>query len=252
MKPHRLLTAAAIALAASALALPARADRPVGTIGLTLNPAIAVHESFNDTVRVPPVPVPLIEGSYRAGPFEVTGFGLPPTIAVPYSDAIQGQTALRLTILDATFRLWAPGNRFAVGIGETLYNQTTHYGVGDFYKFTDERQYSRVVGGHYELIARTPFRAGVLETSVRYAPVMLGTQVSTYGGFPYLSRFDNERGQQIDTSIRYIHHIDAKREVILGARYVNFTAAYDVPGKPLSDRNAGLLPTFGYRWKIGR
>jgi hypothetical protein len=35
-------------------------------------------------------------------------------------------------------------------------------------------------------------------------------------------------------------------------RYVNFTAAYDVPLKPLSDRNAGLLPTFGYRWKIGR
>ena len=32
-------------------------------------------------------------------------------------------------------------------------------------------------------------------------------------------------------------------DAVLGLRYVNFTAAYDVPGHPLSDRNAALLPT---------
>jgi hypothetical protein len=37
---------------------------------------------------------------------------------------------------------------------------------------------------------------------------------------------------------------------LLGVRYVNFTAAYDVPGKPLSDRNAALLPSIGYLWKL--
>lgn len=251
MKPLRFLIAAALMCASSTFALPARADKPEATIGITLNPAIAVHESFNDTVHVPPIPVPILEGSYRSGPVELAAFGLPPTIAVPYSDAIQGQTALRMTILDATLRFWAPGNRLAIGIGETLYNQTTHYAVADFYGFTDERQYSRVVGGHYEVLARVPFRAGFVETSVRYAPAMLGTQVSTYGGQAQLTRYDPERGQQVDANIRYIHRIGKSLEAILGVRYVNFTAAYDLPNRPLSDRNAGLLPSFGYRWTIG-
>ena len=250
MNCHRLLPIVAFAVAA--VAAPAVADPAVTTVGLTLNPGIAVHESYNDTVHVPPIPVPLIEFSHRFGPFELAAFGLPPTVAVPYSDAIQGRTALRITILDATLRAFVPGGRFAVGIGETLYNQTTHYAVADFYPSTSERQYSRVVGGHYELLAHLPYRAGFVETAVRYAPAMLGTQVSTYDGSPALSRFDPERGQQIDATVRYIHHIDARREAILGVRYVNFTAAYDVPRKPLSDRNAGILPTFGYRWTLGR
>jgi hypothetical protein len=228
------------------------ADPAVTTVGVTLNPAIAVHESYNDKVHVPPIPVPLIEVSHRFGPFEIAAIGLPPTVAVPYTDAIQSRTALRISILDATLRVFARGGRFGVGAGETLYNQTTHYAVADFYPYAGERQYSRVVGGHYELLGHLPYRAGFVEASVRYAPAMLGTQVSTYDGSPALSRFDPERGRQIDASVRYIHHIDARREAILGLRYVNFTAAYDVPLKPLSDRNAGLLPTFGYRWKIGR
>ena len=48
------------------------------------------------------------------------------------SDAIQGQTWLRLTIIDGTFRVFEPSNRFAIGVGETIYNQTTHYATADF------------------------------------------------------------------------------------------------------------------------
>jgi hypothetical protein len=96
---------------------------------------------------------------------------------------------------------------------------------------------------------RIPFRAGSLETSLRYAPVLLGTQVSTYeDGTP--SRFDPERGEQIDGNVRYVHHVGAHMDAVLGVRYVNFTAAYDRPGHPLSDRNAALLPGFGYLWHL--
>jgi hypothetical protein len=238
------LAAALVGLGAgAALADPAGAD-----IGLTLNPVLGgVHDSFDDTIHLPPVPVPLLDVSAHAGPLELVTFGLPVTAAVPYTDAIQGAVALRLTIVDATLRVW--GGRFGVGVGQTLYNQTTHYATADSYATSgDERQYSRITGAHYEIAMRMPFRAGTLETSLRDAPVLLGTQVSTYGnGTP--SRFDPERGEQIDGSIRYKHQIGPHEDAELGVRYVNFTAAYDIPSRPLSDRNCALMPSIGYLWR---
>jgi hypothetical protein len=248
------LRACALAALAAAAVLagnaPARADDAAGAaIGVTLNPiAAGVHDSFNDTIHLPPIPVPLLEASAHVANVEFTAYGLPPTFAIPYSDAIQGSTALRLSIFDGTLRVWDPRHRFAVGAGETIYNQTTHYAVADVFAATGgERQYSRIAGAHYEFVVRMPFRAGTLETSLRYAPVLLGTQVSTYDTAP--TRFDPERGEQIDGNIRYVHHIGPHMDAVLGVRYVNFTAAYDVPAKPLSDRNAALLPAFGYLWR---
>ena len=230
---------------------PALAEPPDATIGITLDPIVGgIHDSFNDQIHLPPIPVPLIEASYRVGNFELTGYGLPPTIAIPYNDAIQGPTRLRLSIFDGTFRVWDTNHRFGIGVGETIYNQTTHYAVADFFSASGgERQYSRLVGAHYEVVARFPFRAGTLETSLRYAPVMLGTQTSTYDDGITPTRFDPERGEQIDGNIRYVHHISRHSDAILGVRYVNFTAAYDVPSKPLSDRNAAILPAIGYLWR---
>ena len=252
MKATRLFVAAALGAFALAPHV-ALADPSTTTIGITLNPIVGgVHESFNDIVHLPPVPLPLFEVSHKTGPFELTAFGLPPTIAVPYTDAIQGSTALRLTILDATLRVWTPGGRFAIGAGETVYNQTTHYATADdFAPGGGERQYSRVVGGHYEIATRLPFRHGTIEANLRYAPVLLGTQVSTYDdGTP--SRFDPERGKQIDGGVRYLRPAGAHGEFVVGVRYLNYTAAYDVPDLPLSDRNAAVLPNVGYLWKFGR
>ncbi len=250
MKALLVGTCAALALVAL-LPRTALADVPETTVGVTLNPAIGVHESFNDTVHVPPVPAPIVEVSERFKHVEITGMALPPTVAIPYTDAIQSQTWLRITIIDATVRFFEPTNHIAIGVGETIYNQTTHYAVADFHPNTGEQQYSRVVGAHFELFGRMPFRAGSLEASLRYAPTMLGTQVSTYESSPGFTRYDPERGQQVDGEVRYIHRIGRHTDAILGVRYVNFTARYDVPSRPLSDRNAGVLPSFGYRWHIG-
>ena len=240
----------AIALLAFA-AVPARAQPPDASIGITLDQIVGgIHDSFNDRIHLPPIPVPLLEASYRVGNFELTGYGLPPTIAIPYTDSIQGPTSLRLTILDGTFRVWNNAHRFGVGAGETIYNQTTSYAVADiFSRSGGERQYSRLAGAHYEIVARFPFRAGILETSLRYAPAMLGTQVSTYDNNVTPTRFDPERGEQIDATIRYARHAGRHGDAVIGVRYVNFTAAYDVPLRPLSDRNAAVLPTIGYLWR---
>ena len=82
-----------------------------------------------------------------------------------------------------------------------------------------------------------------------HAPVLLGTQVTTYEDGTQ-SRFDPERGQQIDGNVRYVHHVGPHMDAVLGVRYVNFTASYDRPGHPLSDRNAAVLPAFGYLWHL--
>ena len=248
---RRLRLAALIAALTCAPAI-ARADPSSTTIGITLNPVLGgFHESYNDKVSLPPIPIPFLEASHRFSNFEITAYGLPPTVPVPYTDAIQSTTALRLTVLDATFRVWDKRGRVGVGVGETIYNQTTHYAVADYVPDTDEIQYSRIVGAHYELITRSPLHRGTLEAAVRYAPVLLGTQVSEYGnGAP--SRFDPERGDQLDATVRYLHPAGPHGFTIIGARYVNYTAAYDVPGHPLSDRNCAALLTFGYLWKLGR
>jgi hypothetical protein len=51
--------------------------------------------------------------------------------------------------------------------------------------------------------------------------------------------------------MRFIRPAGPHGEVVVGARYVNFTAAYDVPGRPLSDRNCAVLPSIGYRFVTG-
>jgi hypothetical protein len=242
------LGAAMVVLAAA----PAAADPGFAAIGITLNPiAGGVHESSNDTIHLPPIPVPLLEADGRLSNFEIYAYGIAPAVSIPYTNAVEGSVALRLTILNATFRVWDGAHRFGAGVGETVYNQTTHYATADsFAPGGDEQQYSRIAGAHYEVDARVPFRAGSIEGYVSYAPVLLGTQVSTYGFPGVATRFDPERGEQIETNVRYVHAIGPHSVALLGVRYVNFTAAYDVPGKPLSDRNAALLPSIGYLWKL--
>jgi hypothetical protein len=245
--------AALLVIACAFAAAPATADPLDGQIGITLNPILGgVHDSYNDQIHLPPIPVPLLEGNLRYSLFELTAYGLPPTIPIPYTDAIQGSVALRLSILNATLRVWDPSGRFAIGAGELVYNQTTSYARADGYALTGtggQTQYSRIAGAHYQAATRIPVHADRLEIYLDYAPVLLGTQVSTYtDGSPTL--FNPERGQQIETNVQFTHHVGRHTDMVFGVRYVNFTAAYDIPSRPLSDRNAAVLPSFGYLWRL--
>ena len=81
--------AALLAVCVAVSGAPALADTSGGAIGLTLDPIVGgIHDSYNDRIKLPPIPVPLVEGTYRVSNFEVTGYGLPPTVAIPYDDAI--------------------------------------------------------------------------------------------------------------------------------------------------------------------
>ena len=240
-------------LAAAALTATGKAvaDQATTDIGLTLNPVIGgIHESFNDRVHVPPVPIPLIEARERYGPYELDIEGLPPIASIRSDDAIQGHTSTQLSIFEGVVRVWDPLRRFSAGIGQALYNQSTHY--SDFVELpgTGETQFSRVTGLLYQAGYGAPYHNGRVEAVFTYAPAMLGTQYTIYDVAIYRPRVDPERAEQIDTSVRFTHPVGARGEIILGLRYVNYTARYDEPGGGLSDRNVGLLPVIGYRARL--
>jgi hypothetical protein len=230
----------------------ARADQPSVDVGLTLNPIIGgIHESFNDRTRVPPVPIPLFELRARYGPFEMNLSGLPPVASVRLDDVLQGHTSTRLSLFEGVVRVWDPRRRFSAGLGPTFYNQSTHYSDAVEIAGTGETQFSRVAGLAYQAGYGAPFRHGRFEAVVNYSPAMLGTQHTIYDVPHYRPRADPERAEQIDTGLRYTRPAGARGDVILGLRYVNYTARY-TRGGGLSDRNVGLLAVIGYRLRIAR
>lgn len=238
------LLAALLAIAAPSVA---RADDSVYA-GITLNPLFGEHQSFNDKVNPPPIPAPLLDVTARRGRAEFYFTGLPASVSVPYQDAKQSHTSTTLSILDGTARLYLTRN-FSLGIGETIYNQTTHYSVSIPVSGGGERQYSKIVGAHYELHYVKPAGIGRIEASFAYAPTLYGTQTTTFDVGPgSTTLFDPEKGKQIDTSVRYVRR-RGKLETIYGIRYINFTAIYTANGS-LSDRNVGILPTFGLRTRL--
>lgn len=230
----------------------ARADEASTDIGLTLNPIIGgIHESFDDLTHVPPIPIPLIELRERYGPFELDLGGLPPVASVRSYNTTQGHTSTQLSLFEGVLRVWDPLRRFSAGVGQTLYNQSTHYLDPIEIAGTGETQFSRLTGITYQVGYGVPYRSGRFEAVFSYAPAMLGTQYTIYDVARNQPRIDPERAEQIDTAVRYARPLGGRGELLLGLRYVNYTARYAAPGGGLSDRNVGLLPMIGYRTRIG-
>ena len=220
-------------------------------IALTLNPIFGTHRSFNDKTTPPPVPVPLLELRHRSGPLELILTGLPPLGSVRSNDGVQGRTSTSISIFDGTARVWDPLHRFSIGVGQTLYNQSTHYLDGPEIPGVGDTQYSRITGGHYELGYHVPVRGNAFEATFSVAPRMRGTQFTAYDIATIPTRVDPEIATQIDTAIRFVHRAGKRSEILYGLRYVNYTARYDERSGTLSDRNCGLLPVFGYRVRLG-
>ncbi|MGD0472925.1 MAG: hypothetical protein ABSB70_06880 [Candidatus Velthaea sp.] len=254
-KRPRRLPAVLLAICAlgTSVSSTARADEASADLGLTLNPVLyGLHESFNDRVHVPPVPIPLIEFRERYGPFELDLSGLPGVASVRSDDITQGRTSTQLSVFTGMLRVWDPLHRFSAGIGQTLYNQSTHYLDPVEIAGTGERQFSRVTGLTYQAGYAVPYHAGRFEAVFNYAPAMVGTQYTTYDVAQYAPRINPEKAGQIDTGVRYVHSIGTHSEAIIGLRYLNYTSSYVGGRGGLSDRNVGLLAVVGLRTRIGR
>jgi hypothetical protein len=262
----------AIFVCATALA---SADPIDATLALTVNALSGRHQvngGHSDALTF--APLPLAELNLRRNAESIRIEGLPP-VTFGYSNTGDGALNTRLSIVNATYRHTFAGGWFA-GAGQTIYNQSTTYVPvnGNFFYsrgFTtdpingSEMQYSRVTGARFEIGRMTQSGRNRIEWWAAANPRMRGIQYTRIPTFRFLcgsggavspcqqvvdTFADPENASQVDLSARVAHRIAKNGEVLLGVRYLNYTAHYDdFPGQ-LADRNVGFAPTLGYRIKL--
>lgn len=256
---------------------PASAEPIDVTLGLTVNAMSGQHQvngGHSDALTF--APLPLAELVVRRNAESVRIEGLPP-VTFGYGSTGDGALSTRLSIVNATLRHSFAGGWFA-GAGQTVYNQFTTYVPvnGNFFYsrgFTtdpingSEAQYSRVTGARFEIGRITQSGRNRIEWWAAANPHMRGiqyTRIPTFntvcnvgsGGGPAVCRqqvdtfSDPENASQVDLSARVAHRVARNGEVLLGLRYLNYTAHYDDFAGQLADRNVGFAPTLGYRIKL--
>ena len=253
----------------------ASADPIDATLAVTVNALSGQHQvngGHSDALTFAPLPLAELNVRWNADSLRIEG--LPP-VTFGYSNTGDGALSTRLSIVNATLRHTVAGGWFA-GLGQTIYNQSTTYVPvnGNFFysrNFTNdpingsEMQYSRVTGARFELGRMTQSGRNRIEWWAAANPRMRGiqyTRIPTFrffcGGGNVISPCqqvvdtfaDPENASQVDLSARVAHRITKNGEVLLGLRYLNYTAHYDdFPGQ-LADRNVGFAPTLGFRLKL--
>jgi hypothetical protein len=278
----KLLRRAAVmttALFACAGAL-ATADPIDATLAVTVNALSGQHQvNGGHSDKLTFAPLPLAELTLRRNADSVRVEGLP-AVTFGYSNTGDGALTTRLSIVNGTFRHTFTGGWFA-GAGQTVYNQITTYTAvkGTFFYARgvlidpingSEAQYSRVTGARFELGRMTQHGRNRVEWWVAANPRLRGVQYTRIPTFVFVcpagtpitvppqpscrqqehTFADPENASQLDLSARVAHRIAKNGEVLLGLRYLNYTAHYDdFPGQ-LADRNVGFAPTLGYRIKL--
>ena len=244
------------------------------TLGVTVNAMSGQHQvngGHNDSLSF--APLPLAELVVRSKAETIRIEGLPP-VTFSYGSTGDGALSTRLSIVNATYRHAFTGGWF-VGVGQTVYNQfTTYIPVnGNFYYargFTNdpidgsEAQYSRVTGARFEIGRMTQNGRNRIEWWAAANPHMRGIQYTRIPTFQNVCPVnvslpcqqvvdtfsDPENASQVDLSARVAHRVGKNGEVLVGLRYLNYTAHYDdFPGQ-LADRNVGFAPTLGFRVKL--
>jgi len=219
------------------------------TLAASIDAISGQHQVGNgEADRFSLLPLPLGEATIRAGADTLRVEGLPP-ISVPYTGGSRLQST-RLSIVNATLRHAFAGGWF-VGAGQTVYNQSTQYANPP-----NEVQSSRVTGLRVELGRTFGTAANRIEAFGAVNGRMHGVQYTTYAvpGFtcagcpPGSVTFaDPENAAQVDLNARLAHRVWAHGDLLLGLRYLNYTAHYDVAPGVLADRNVGFAPTLGLR-----
>jgi hypothetical protein len=247
------------------------------TLGLTINAMSGQHQvngGHNDSLTFAPLPLAELVVRLKAESIRIEG--LPP-VTFGYGSTGDGALSTRLSIVNATYRHTFAGGWFA-GAGQTVYNQFTTYVPvnGNFFYsrgFTtdpingSEAQYSRVTGARFEIGRITQSGRNRIEWWAAANPRMRGIQYTRIPTFNTVCSFgsgsapavcmqqvdtfsDPENASQVDVSARVAHRIAKNGEVLLGLRYLNYTAHYDDFAGQLADRNVGFAPTLGYRIKL--
>ncbi|MGB6060921.1 MAG: hypothetical protein WBG27_04395 [Candidatus Aquilonibacter sp.] len=190
-------------------------------------------ETGNNASVYSPVPLAVLDAHVNR--FEITGEWLP-LPSIPISNNPNGIHSITLNYLDGSVRYWVAPNRWALGIGETLWNQQTEY-----LYMPVAYDASRGAGARYELVNSIPLRTGVaLQTSVAAAPTIHAILSYTYGAPGYWSAPISEQEAQVDVQVAVVQSVKRWR-LKYGLRYTNLTAKF--PNGSFADANhiAGLF-----------
>lgn len=249
----RAITAAAIlAFAAGAVC---RADSGTAA-GVSLLFVSGQHEEQNGSARASLVPAPLIEISHTSRRFEFLAEGIPP-LRAPIGDNQLGIQDIQLSYVSGVVRYWNRRRTFAVGVGETLYNQQTNYAFGSYASVSNgQLDASRVAGAQFEALGRIPAGGSdYVEISASVNPSLHGrmgwTNYETVQGATNTFALPPawERGSEVLLGLERVHRF-GRYEFSYGLRYLNYVARFD-DGR-LADRNTFLMPFAGISRALGR
>ncbi len=226
------------------------------TVAGTVNGLSGQHETGGETDHYSLLPLPLGEVTVRSGADTLRVEGLPP-VTIGYSGGSR-LLSTRLSIVNATLRHAFSGGWF-VGAGQTVYNQSTQYTSP-----SDQTQYSRVTGLRLEAGRIFGSGANHVEAFGAVNGRMRGTQFTTFASAftsctfgaavvcsPRSETFaDPENAAQVDLTARLAHRVSPHGEIIVGLRYLNYTAHYDDAPGVIADRNVGFAPSLGFRVRL--
>jgi hypothetical protein len=227
-----------------AFALTATVARAGGTaVDLTIGPLIGTHAEDGSRDSVASEPVPILSLSHRESFAELFVEGLPvaPSIA---STSTNQSISTHLTFENLLVRGYAFHDRLSLGVGETIYNQSSTYEPGGGIDA------SRVVGGRFEIAGR-PLANRHVRVAFDLVPTLHGLVLPFEPNAPG-EHFvpEVERGTQTEFDIGY-RRDRGTAQFAYGVRYINYVSIFTRTGE-LSDRNAGVLPYVTYGVRVGR
>jgi hypothetical protein len=202
------------------------------TIGLTLNGTTGAHIEPQQTETIPFLPLPMFEFEHVHKQLHVHLEAVPPIGPVPLAqnaNLFGDNQNPRVSYLNGELSWYAPDERFAFGIGETVINQRTLYPPSPLV------QSSRVVGVRW-IVHGVLYDEGNrrVEASLAVNPALQGLQQSDGPQVSFAPLA--ERGSMVDASLRWT--IDERSyRIVYGVRYLNYTAAY-YNDNSLADRKA--------------
>ncbi len=233
-----LFVGAAFSFAAVFGSTAERATAGETEVGLSLGPLVGVHDEPGAVSHVPPIPLPIVDASYRSGPAGIAVEGFPFALPIQETNAVQ-QLDTHLAFFDAMARGYV-ANLAWFGIGELAYNQRTLYAPEGYIDA------SRVAGVRFEMGADA-LGDRSLHASVAVAPNLNGTLTQIGPGGRQIGA--SERGSQTEFRI-WRDRAFARGRFSYGVRYVNYVARFN--DGALADRNTGVIPFVRYAVRFGR
>ncbi len=203
--------------------LPAYARASEATVGIEALAGSAVHREPNESSAASSAVIPLVEFEARSGRLQISGESIVPLPALFIGNGPSGIQDIKLNYLAGTVRYWI-SPRWAVGAGQTLWNQRT--------KYTNtiapvEYDASRDAGAQYELVHVMPLRSGAVQASLAVDPRIHARLSWTFEPSSVTRSPVSEQEAQVDAAISYLRPINRHVRMETGVRYINLAAKYD-------------------------